>query len=201
MSRWGYCDFSELRKFAEKMEKLEEGVDDLSVEIVQELAERMLAKVVKRTPVGVKPTFDEADTVKIKGAKRRIQYKTKRGEKLFRNQQGRTYRFLTKSGEIREKYWSGYVGGNLRRSWQIGNVVRNGNSYEIEVFNDAEYASYVEYGHRQQSGRYVPALGKKLKAGWVKGRFMMTISEMELRAQAPAIVEKRLREYFEEVLS
>ena len=28
-----------------------------------------------------------------------------------------------------------------------------------------EYASYVEYGHRQEPGRYVPALGKRLKNG------------------------------------
>lgn len=31
MSRWGNCDFSELKKFAEKMDKLEKGADELSV--------------------------------------------------------------------------------------------------------------------------------------------------------------------------
>ena len=104
------------------------------------------------------------------------------------------------SEEIKETYWNGYVGGNLRRSWQIGNIVRKEDHYEIEIFNSAEYASYVEYGHRQQPGRYVPALGKQLKASWVKGRFMMTISEQELRAQAPAIIEKRMREFLEGAL-
>lgn len=97
--------------------------------------------------------------------------------------------------DISAEYWSGYVGGNLRRSWQVGNVVRRGDAFEIEVFNTAEYASYVEYGHRQTPGRYVPALGKRLKDGWVKGRFMLTISEEEMKAQAPAIIERRLTEY------
>lgn len=200
MSRWGSCDFSELRRFAEKMNQMEQDMTAFSVQMVQELAERTLAKLVKRTPVGVKPILDEEDTVRLKGTKRLTQYKTKQGEKLFRNQKNRTFRFLTKSGEIREKYWNGYVGGNLRRSWQIGNVVRKEDHYEIEIFNSAEYASYVEYGHWQQPGRYVPALGKRLKANWVKGRFMMTISEQELRAQAPAIIEKRMREFFEGAL-
>ena len=58
--------------------------------------------------------------------------------------------------------------------------------------NSTEYASYVEFGHRQRPGRYVPALGKSLKAGWVKGRFMLTISEQEVEAQLPALLEKKL---------
>lgn len=33
-----------------------------------------------------------------------------------------------------------------------------------------EYAPHVEYGHRQQVGRYVPAIGKRLKAPYVEGQ-------------------------------
>jgi len=32
---------------------------------------------------------------------------------------------------------------------------------------------HVEYGHRQKVGRYVPAIGKKLVAPFVRGRFML----------------------------
>lgn len=32
---------------------------------------------------------------------------------------------------------------------------------------------HVEYGHRQKIGRYVPAIGKKLVAPFVRGRFML----------------------------
>lgn len=186
MSSWGYCDFAEFRKFAADMDNLAYDLHTMELTLLQELAERALRKVVQRTPVGVKPTFDEADTIKLKGQKSR------------QHPHGRTFRFLTKSGAIKEKYWSGYVGGNLRRSWQVGNIVRKDGSWEVEVCNTAEYASYVEYGHRQQPSRYVPALGKRLKAGWVQGHFMLTITEEELRMQAPAIIEKRMQQFFKE---
>lgn len=35
------------------------------------------------------------------------------------------------------------------------------------VGTDVEYAPYVELGHQQQPGRYVPAIKKRLKASWV----------------------------------
>ena len=62
---------------------------------------------------------------------------------------------------------SGKVGGTLRRGWTIGEVKHEGNDCIIEVINPLEYASYVEYGHRQEPGRYVPAIGKRLKRAWV----------------------------------
>lgn len=198
MGSWGSCDFSEFRKFAEEMDGLAYELSAVEQALLAELAARALRKVTQRTPVGVKPSFDVADIVKLKSAKRYRPYQSRNGESRFRNRAGKSYRFLTKSGEIREKYWSGYVGGNLRRSWQVGNIVRKGDGWEVEVFNTAEYASYVEYGHRQTPGRYVPALGKRLKASWVRGHFMMTITETELQAQSPALIERRMRAFFKE---
>lgn len=182
MGNWGRCEFSELQRLAEQMEGLQAHVEEISTAMVKELAARMLDKVTKRTPVGKKPVFEGPRTASVRALPRG-------------GGRRRSYRVLTRNGEILERYWNGYVGGNLRRSWQVGNVVRRGNAFEIEVFNTAEYASYVEYGHRQTPGRYVPALGKRLKNGWVKGRFMLTVSEEEMKAQAPAIIEKRLAEY------
>ena len=37
------------------------------------------------------------------------------------------------------------------------------------VGTNVEYAPYVEYGHHQEPGRYVPALGKRLVASYVAG--------------------------------
>lgn len=37
------------------------------------------------------------------------------------------------------------------------------------IGTNVEYAPYVELGHRQQPGRYVPAIGKRLKADHVNG--------------------------------
>jgi len=63
-------------------------------------------------------------------------------------------------------------------------VTKVGNAYEIEVINPVNYASYVEFGHRTAN-----------HAGWVNGRFMLTISEQELDAQAPKILEKKLMKF------
>lgn len=85
--------------------------------------------------------------------------------------------------------------GELRNHWNVdSNVTKEGVVYRIDVYNETEYAVYIEYGHRQKVGRYVPAIGKRLVKPWVNGVFMMTISAAELQIQSPKIVEKRLRE-------
>lgn len=63
-------------------------------------------------------------------------------------------------------------------------VTKVGSMYEIEVINPVNYASYVEFGHRTAN-----------HAGWVNGRFMLTISEQELDAQAPKILEQKLMKF------
>lgn len=177
MGKWGNCDFKELEKMKKQIEAIEEGRDEFNRECAKELAARLLRKVVQRTPVGKAPRLDGPKTVKVKGAG------------------GKSRSFLSKNGAILSKYWAGYVGGNLRRSWTVGEIEKHGEIYKIEIINPTEYASYVEYGHRQKPGRYVPAIGKRLKAGWVKGHFMMTISEKEIQAMVPAWIKKKLEAY------
>ena len=92
------------------------------------------------------------------------------------------------------KYNQGRSGGELRRNWTIKTLKKNGTVYEIEIVNPTEYASYVEYGHRQQVGRFVPHIGKTLKNGFVEGKFMLKMSEEEIQATAPALLERRLNE-------
>ena len=53
--------------------------------------------------------------------------------------------------------------GNLRNSITHRRV----NETTEAVGTNVEYAPYVEYGHHQQPGRYVPALKKRLKVSWV----------------------------------
>ena len=89
--------------------------------------------------------------------------------------------------------------GNLRKNWTVSDVRKNGGNYEIEVSNSTEYASYIEFGHRQTPGRFVPAIGKRLKKSWVKGKFMLTISENELQKQAPAVIEKKITEWLKKL--
>lgn len=90
---------------------------------------------------------------------------------------------------------SGKTGGTLRRGWTGGkgnasayanslNVNKVGTDYVIEIINPVEYASYVEFGHRTRN-----------HTGWVEGKFMLTISEDEIRKSAPRILEKKLENY------
>lgn len=76
----------------------------------------------------------------------------------------------------------GKVGGTLRRGWTIGEIRKEGNVYKIDIINPVEYASYVEYGHRTAN-----------HSGWVKGHFMMTISEQELEKIAPKVLENKIK--------
>jgi len=79
---------------------------------------------------------------------------------------------------------SGKVGGTLKGAWTIGTLTKTGNMYQIEIINPNMYAPYVEFGHRTRDHK-----------GWVKGRFMLTISEKEIEQQVPKIIERRITEY------
>jgi hypothetical protein len=81
---------------------------------------------------------------------------------------------------------SGKTGGTLRRGWTIGEIQHIGSMYQVEIINPIEYAPYVEFGHRTANHK-----------GWVQGRFMLTISEREIQAQATKIVERRIMQYLE----
>lgn len=145
MGRWGKCEFSELKKLADNVKALKDGVaNEFTKEIANEIAMRLLRRIKQKTPVG--------------------------------------------------QYTDGRTGGTLRNGWNIGKMTQKGNSYTIEIINPVEYASYVEYGHRQTPGRFVPAIGKKLKKSWVKGRFMMTLSLNEIDQLTPQIVSAKVWE-------
>lgn len=146
-------NYQELQKLKDQILTVGDSamVDQFLTSCAKELAARLLAKVVKRTPVGSYP-----------------------------NESGKT-------------------GGTLRRGWTGGktsnatayvnslNVVRSGEDYVIEIINPTEYASYVEFGHRTAN-----------HTGWVEGKFMLSISEQEIRSSAPNILSKKLEKYLKE---
>ena len=184
--RWGKADFQALKDLEQRIAKLEQtDFDRFCREAAADIAGRLLNKVKKRTPVGVVPPdiFDnKKSTVTATGAS------------------GKKRKFASRESAIYQQYWAGYTGGNLRRSWTILPIEKRGTEYVVTLVNEAQvnnvfYASYVEYGHRQQPGRYVPALGKSLKKSWTPGRFMLTISEQELEAQLPGLLEKKIAKF------
>lgn len=81
--------------------------------------------------------------------------------------------------------------GFLRESWNIDDVKKKGNVYEIEISNDVEYASYVEYGHRIVRG------GNTL--GWKDGVFMLTISEKNLEKVMDRIFQRKFEKRFKDL--
>ena len=83
--------------------------------------------------------------------------------------------------------------GNLRRQWSVVGPTYMGNMFVIELQNNAEYASFVENGHRQTPGRYVPSIGKRLKASWVPGTHMLMKTMFEIDQQMPLLLSPILR--------
>ena len=166
-------------------------------ECVRELAARFLAKVIKRTPVGI-------GTFEVIRDKKGNPVKSKRGKNKGKTRLQR----LTNGGTLRRAWTaqtesqaeSGNTPDAVSYSKMI-NVKKIGSNYQIIITNCMKYASYVEYGHRQQTGRYVPYIGKRLKKSWVNGKFMMTISERELRQEAPNILRKKFDTYLREALN
>lgn len=71
-------------------------------------------------------------------------------------------------------------GGTLKRGWAVEKVQKSSNGASLMLINNVEYAPFVEYGHRQKVGRYVPKLGKRLVKPWVNGSFMLTDSMDEI---------------------
>lgn len=80
--------------------------------------------------------------------------------------------------------------GELRRNWKVGNVERQGGSLVVEIYNNTEHASFVEYGHRT---------GKDLTK-WVEGRFMMTVSMKEIERDLPRYLEKRMKNLLNDLM-
>lgn len=168
-------DFKELEKLQKEFSKFDKEVQNFIESVSKELAARLLRKVILRTPVG--------------DYSKEIEITAKRDSKNH------------KKGDVYTKKInpSGKKGGTLRRGWtgqassasavDFANsltVTKQGSSYVIEIINPVEYASYVEFGHRTANHK-----------GWVEGRFMLTISEQELEAEAPKIIEGKIKQFME----
>ena len=66
----------------------------------------------------------------------------------------------------------GKTGGKAIAGDGVGNpgVATKVFGFTVVVGTNVSYAKAVEHGHVQQPGRFVPAIGKKLKASFVEGK-------------------------------
>ncbi|SDF61851.1 HK97 gp10 family phage protein [Sporomusa acidovorans] len=125
MAKWGTCDFKQLQQLQKKLDKLQQiDMDKFCQDCAKELAARLLAKVIKRTPVG---QYEEAG---------------KNGGTLRR---GWT---ATTEAEAASGRGNGKNGVEYAKSLTITKI---GNVYQIEIINPVHYASYVEFGHRTRN--------------------------------------------------
>ena len=126
MARWGSADFIQLQELQERLQKLQKvDLNKFCEDVSKELAARLLALVIPRTPVGQYP--------KSSG---------KKGGTLRRGWTSKTQADAASRG-----------GSNDAKAYAEALPVRkSGNAYTIEVINPVEYASYVEFGHRTRGG-------------------------------------------------
>ena len=190
MASMGSFSASGLKKLQKQLNKIQQGNTEAFVEeCAKELAARLLAKVIRRTPVG--------------DYSKEIQVVAKRNSK--HHKKGDTY--------TKRVNPSGKMGGTLRRGWtsktheeaaggtgkssaaagkayaQTLEIQHKGNMLVIEIVNPVEYASYVEFGHRTVNHR-----------GWVPGQFMLTISEREIQQIAPKVLKTKIKKFLGECM-
>ena len=94
--------------------------------------------------------------------------------------------------------------GLLRGHWKMGTVTKQGSNYEIEVFNDVEYAEWIENGFKSHwvpgywsNGQFV--YDKKSKTGmqvgkpggYVEGKFMLKLSEQALENEMERFLQRK----------
>lgn len=103
--------------------------------------------------------------------------------------------------EAKLEYWKGYKGGTLKENWYVDLVpTKEKGEWRVDVYNPLGYASYVEYGHSQRVGRYVPQIGLTLKKSWVFGSFMLTKNTLKLARSEPKLLEKKIQKELEKVV-
>lgn len=63
----------------------------------------------------------------------------------------------------------------------------------VAIGTNVYYAPYVELGHAQQPGRYVPAIGKRLVKSWVDGKPFIRPAIEEHKDEYKEIVEQFMK--------
>lgn len=162
MGSGGSFQFGDVKKLQKQLEQMERERNKFCEDCAKHLAARLLAKIIKRTPVGQYP----------KGS----------------GQTGGTLR----RGWTAQASGSGSEGLKTRGAAQYADTAKVnhfGDTYVVEITNSTEYGSYVEFGHRTANhkgwvpGRFMmtiseqelqsqaPAIVEKRLADWLKGVF------------------------------
>lgn len=176
-------DLSEFYALKERLEEAQKRKDEFYEYALKQISLRFLSRVIPLTPTS------ENKTITYKAGGREVT-KTLRGGALKRGWIG----LVDDPGpEPSAAEIAQYVGG-LK-------VTPQGLSYSITLANRVDYAPYVEYGHRQRPGQYVPQIGKTLVNAWVPGQHMMQQAQREVGRMIPTLYGKLFNEWMTEILN
>ncbi|WNN74329.1 HK97 gp10 family phage protein [Lysinibacillus capsici] len=81
--------------------------------------------------------------------------------------------------------------GDLRNNWKY-HVLKQGDTYKIVIYNNVEYALFVEKGHR------IVIAGRTV--GFVDGQFMLELTEQEMERLAPRMWEREVEKEWRRIL-
>lgn len=167
-------------------------------ECTESLAQVYLAEAIKKTPNGGAKEFEVTE----KGYERIQALEV--GAKGFQKAKSRSHANAHAVKRIKKSRKSGKkqylvltASEHMRRSWDAEPVKKQGSTYSVKVFNSASYASYVNDGHRQRPGRFVPAIGKRLVRSWVPGQHMAELAEQKTRRSSKRLLSRIITAYLE----
>lgn len=174
---WGSCDYRQLQKIRDNLDRLERmDMNKFCQDVSKELAARLLALVIPRTPVG--------------HYSKEVSFTTKDGREVsFTQHSGK------KGGTLR-RGWTARTAGEAAAGRTMDArvyaaalpVSRQGRNFYVQVINPVEYASWVEYGHTYDH-----------RKKWMKGQYFLTLSEHDLERLTPALIERKLEALLREV--
>ena len=128
MANMGGFSVAGMKKLQKQLNKIQQGNVEAFIDAcAKELAARLLAKVIKRTPVGQYPASSG-----------------KKGGTLRRGWTSKTHKEAM-SGSWKSDSTAASKAAAYADSLKINHF---GNTIVIEIVNPVEYASYIEYGHR-----------------------------------------------------
>lgn len=81
--------------------------------------------------------------------------------------------------------------GDLRNNWKY-HIVKEGDTYKIVLYNQVEYALFVEKGHR------IVIAGRTV--GYVDGQFMLELTEQEMERIAQRMWEREIEKEWRRIL-
>ncbi|MED4888599.1 HK97 gp10 family phage protein [Lysinibacillus fusiformis] len=81
--------------------------------------------------------------------------------------------------------------GDLRNNWKY-HILKQGDTYKIVIYNNVEYALFVEKGHR------IVIAGRTV--GFVDGQFMLELTEQEMERLAPRMWEREIEKEWRRIL-